>query len=249
MARKRPAKKATKKAIGYVRVSTADQADEGVSIDAQAERITAYAKAQGLQLVEIHTDAGISGKRADNRPALADAIGQATDEQAALIVYSLSRLARSTRDAIDISEQLDAAGADLVSLTEQIDTTTAAGKMFFRMMAVLAEFERDLVSERTATALAHKRSKGEKTGGTAPYGFDIVTDRDGVKRLKANASEQANVRYMIRRRRAGDSLRKIAERLGERGATTRAGGRWHAKVIRDLIERASDAEGFANAAA
>lgn len=69
----------------------------------------------------------------------------------------MSRLARSTRDAITTSERLDKAGAALVSLSEKIDTTTAAGKMVFRMLAVLAEFERDQISERTTTAMQHKK--------------------------------------------------------------------------------------------
>lgn len=91
------------------------------------------------------------------------------------MVYSLSRLARSTKDAIAIAERLDKAGADLVSLSEKIDTTTAAGKMVFRMLAVLAEFERDLVSERTTAALAHKAGKGERIG-EVPFGWTLAAD-------------------------------------------------------------------------
>jgi DNA invertase Pin-like site-specific DNA recombinase len=127
------------RAIGYVRVSTAEQATEGVSLDAQRARIAAWARANDAELVDVFTDAGLSGGRADNRPGLQAALDRACSGQAALVVYSLSRLARSTRDAITISERLDTAGADLVSLSEKIDTTTAAGKMVFRMLAVLAD--------------------------------------------------------------------------------------------------------------
>jgi DNA invertase Pin-like site-specific DNA recombinase len=94
----------------------------------------------------------------------------------ALLVYSLSRLARSTRDAIDIADQLHRVGADLVSLTERIDTAAAACKMLFRLLAVLAEFERSVVSERTSAALAHKRSKGERVG-TIPCGWRLPLAR------------------------------------------------------------------------
>jgi len=76
------------------------------------------------------------------------------------VVYSLSRLSRSTKDTLQIAEKLDKAGADLVSLSEQIDTTSASGKMVFRLMAVLNEFERDQISERTSAALQHKKAKG-----------------------------------------------------------------------------------------
>ena len=108
----------------------------------------------------------------------------------ALVVYSLSRLARSTKDTIAIAEQLDRAGADLVGLSERIDTTSAAGRMVFRMLAVLAEFERDLVSERTATAMAQKRSKQERVG-TIPFGFTLAPD---AIHLVESAEEQAIIR-------------------------------------------------------
>ena len=164
------------RAIGYVRVSTAEQAAEGVSLAAQRARIAAWARANDAELVDVFTDAGLSGGRADNRPGLQAALDRACSGQAALVVYSLSRLARSTRDAITISERLDTAGADLVSLSEKIDTTTAAGKMVFRMLAVLAEFERDQISERTTAAMQHKKARREYTGGEAPYGWRVAAD-------------------------------------------------------------------------
>ncbi len=162
------------KAFGYIRVSTIGQADEGVSLDAQRGKIEAWCLVNDAQLVDCFVDAGISGKRADNRPELQKALEAATAQKGVLIVYSLSRLARSTKDTITIGEQLEKAGADLVSLSEQIDTTSAAGKMIFRMLAVMAEFERDLVSERTKTALDFMRSQEKswaarfRLGGTLP---------------------------------------------------------------------------------
>ena len=145
-------------AIGYVRVSTEGQAREGVSLEAQQAKISAWCITNGYELRGIHVDAGLSGGRADNRPALQTALTESCDQKAALIVYSLSRLARSTRDAIAISERLAKNGADLVSLSEKIDTTNATGKMIFRFLAVLAEFERDQIAERTKGALAHLKS-------------------------------------------------------------------------------------------
>ena len=143
----------SKTAIGYVRVSAEGQASEGVSLDPQKARIEAWAAANGMQLAAVHVDAGISGAKTANRPALRAALAEACRRKAALVVYSLSRMARSTTDAIEIAACLEKAGADLVSLSEQIDTTSAAGKMIFRMLAVLAEFERDLISERTTSAI------------------------------------------------------------------------------------------------
>ena len=119
------------KTIGYVRVSTSGQAQDGVSLSAQEAKIRAWSELNGADDVVIFTDAGLSGKRADNRPALQDAL-RTVGKGDALVVYSLSRLARSTKDTISIAETLDKRGADLLSLSEKIDTTTAAGKMVFR---------------------------------------------------------------------------------------------------------------------
>ena len=106
------------RAIGYVRVSTSSQAIDGVSLDAQRERIASWCESNGYRLVETFADKGISGKRADNRPGLQRALKAVCAKRgAALVVYSLSRLARSTKDAISIGERLDKAGADLVSLS------------------------------------------------------------------------------------------------------------------------------------
>src|SRR5437868_9776225 len=108
-------------AIAYCRVSTELQAQEGVSLEAQQARIHGWCEVNGYKLVNVHVDAGLSGSRADNRPALQAALGEACHSKAALVVYSLSRLARSTKDAIAISDRLAKSGADLVSLSERID--------------------------------------------------------------------------------------------------------------------------------
>lgn len=222
------------KTIGYVRVSTDGQAQDGVSMEAQEAKIRAWADLNGAESVTIYRDAGISGKRADNRPGLQEALS-AIGKGDALIVYSLSRLARSTRDTIEIAEQLDGRGADLVSLSEKIDTTTAAGKMVFRMLAVLSEFERDQVSERTRFALAHKRANGEKTGGDIPYGYRL---EDG--RLMPDPAEQKALALIRRLHKSGHSLRSIAKKLEKRGYRTKTGRtHWHPQSVKQIIERAA----------
>src|SRR3954465_833281 len=160
------------RAVAYIRVSTEIQATDGVSLAAQQARIAAWCASNGTTLAggDVHVDAGLSGKRADNRPSLGRALESVCRERGSvLVVYSLSRLARSVRDTLAIAERLEKSGADLVSLSEKIDTTSAAGKMVFRMLAVLAEFERDLISERTRGAVALKRSRSERIG-QVPYG-------------------------------------------------------------------------------
>jgi site-specific DNA recombinase len=157
-------------AIGYIRVSTEGQVVDGVSLDAQRAKIEAWATLNDYELTAVHVDAGISGKSAANRPALQAALADCR-KGSALVVYSLSRLARSTKDTIEISERLAKSGADLVSLSEKIDTTSAAGKMVFRMLAVLAEFERDQISERTASCHAAQEGPRQERVGAVPYGL------------------------------------------------------------------------------
>jgi site-specific DNA recombinase len=218
-------------AIIYTRVSTLGQAEEGVSMDAQQIRAAAWAASNGYGVAETFSDAGVSGKRAGNRPGLQNALEAACRVRGnVLVVYSLSRLARSTKDAIAIAERLEKAGADLVSLTERIDTTTAAGKMMFRMLAVLAEFERDLVSERTKAALAHKSAKGERVGGV-PFGFQLADDR---VRLLPDAGEQATLRDLHELRTSGMSWRAIADTLNGRGIPTKTGRSWTWQTTRKI---------------
>ena len=220
------------KAIGYIRVSTDNQAQDGVSLAAQESKIRAWAELNNAESVTIFCDAGLSGKRADNRPGLQDALNAAAKGDA-LIVYSLSRLARSTKDTIAIGERLDKRGADLVSLSEKIDTTTAAGKMIFRLLAVMSEFERDQVSERTCFALAHKRASGEKTGGDVPYGYRL---EDG--HLVPDAAEQKAVALIRELHAAGNSLRQIAVELETRGYRTKTGRvHWHPQSVKQILER------------
>lgn len=223
------------KAIGYIRVSTENQATDGVSLEAQSARIAAYCHANGLELAGVFVDAGISGKRADNRPELQAALNAVCKDKAALVVYSLSRLARSVKDTLAISERLERAGADLVSLSEKIDTTSAAGRMVFRMLSVLAEFERDLVSERTKAAMIHLKAAGQRVG-TVPFGWNLAAD--GVS-LVPNDAEQTVLATIRQLRTAGQSLRDIASYLNTEGISTKKGrATWYASTVASVLKAA-----------
>ncbi len=183
----------------------------------------------GYELASIFEDAGISGTKAD-RPGLAAALAD-VGKGDALIVYSLSRVARNTKHTLEIAEQLEGAGADLVSLSERIDTTSAAGKMMFRMLAVLAEFERDQISERTKGALSYKKSQGERTGGI-PFGYGMAVD--GVHLIE-DPTEQDVIRQARELHESGLSLRKIAAELNARGFNARNGREFQATQIQRMV--------------
>jgi len=231
------------KVIGYSRVSSLSQVEEGVSLEAQVARIRDWCERNGHGEPRIETDEGISGKRADNRPALQRALEAVCNDRGILVVYSLSRLCRSTRDALDIAERIKRAGAHLVSITEAIDTTTAMGEFFFTVMAALGQLERRLIGERTKEALDHKRRSGHKLGGLAQYGYRAVNS--GMKApngkaiicLEPVANEQSTIELIRQLRGAGLSYRIIADRLNSERTPTRTGTDWSAKVIRDIFQR------------
>jgi site-specific DNA recombinase len=221
------------KAVFYIRCSTEGQATEGVSLEAQLAKLNAWAALHDAEVLGQFTDAGISGTR-DDRPGLAAAMKMACREGAALVVYSLSRLSRSTVSMIALADQLGRSNADLVSLTEAIDTSTAAGRMVFRMLATLAEFERDLIAERTRNALAVKRAHNERTG-TVPFGYDLADN--GID-LVPNASQQEALALITELRSAGLSLRDIADELTARQIPTAKGkAQWTHTTISRIVKR------------
>ena len=219
-----------KQAIAYIRVSTMEQATEGVSLEAQQARIAAWCESNGYKLAEVCIDAGLSGSRMDNRPELQRAL-DAIKKGNALVVYSLSRLGRSTKDILNISDLLQIRKADLVSLSEQFDTTTAAGKLMFGMLALLAEFERGLVSERTKMALAQKKANGE-TYSPVPFGY-----REEEGRLIEAEHETRVVVDILQSRKAGRSYSAIAKQLNQEGIPSKRGGQWYASTVHYLVKR------------
>jgi site-specific DNA recombinase len=220
-----------KQAIGYVRVSTEKQANEGVSLEAQEARITSWCAAHGYELVRVFVDAGISGKRMDTRKELLAALAS-LKKGMALVSYSLSRLARSTKHLIDISEMVAKKKADLVSLTEQIDTTTATGRAMFQMLGVMAELERSLIAERTTTALQHKKATGQKYCNQTPYGFEAIEGK------LVQVEQEAQVVAEIQAARAGGTtLQFIADSLNGRRIPTKTGKQWQPATIHLLLKR------------
>lgn len=222
-------------AIFYLRVSTEQQATEGVSLEAQQAKLTAWATLNDATVLGVYSDAGLSGTK-DDRPGLLNAMEAATKAKATLVVYSLSRLSRSTAATIRLADELNRAGAELVSLSEKIDTTTAAGKMVFRMLSVLNEFERDLVSERTTTALRHKKSQGQRVG-EIPFGYDLAAD--GIA-LIANPAQLEAIELINSLRAAGLTYQAIANELTARGIATKKGSaKWSTASIHKIVNRAA----------
>jgi len=195
------------KAIGYIRVSTEDQAREGISLDNQEAKIKAYATLNGLDLTEIIKDAGISGKTL-NRPGIAKVLKMIeAREIEAIIVYKLDRLSRKTLDNLTLIESFDSNGLAFHSIMEKIDTKSAQGRFFLTILSALAQMERDLIAERTRDALAHKKTKREWTV-RIPFGYRVedchlVEDPEAMRTIQKAKRMKTDVK----------SVRAISEAL------------------------------------
>src|ERR1700733_91927 len=177
------------KTIGYVRVSTDKQADRGVSLEAQAEKIRAMAVVHKANLMDIIVDGGGSAKSL-NRPgmerllALVDA-----GEVQPVIIAKLDRLTRSVKDLCTLLERFERRSVALISVAESLDTGSAAGRRVLDIMTAVSQWEREAIGERTRDALCHKRNQGERVGNI-PFGSRLVQDGEHVE---TNAAEQAVV--------------------------------------------------------
>ncbi|MFH1124542.1 MAG: recombinase family protein [Pseudomonadota bacterium] len=220
--------------IGYVRVSTEDQAKEGVSLDNQKSKIVAYCHLKDLDLSEIIEDAGISAKNL-KRPGVQKVLNLARTKQVdAIVVYKLDRIFRSTTDALETTKLFEKWGVSFHSIEETLDTHSAMGRFFFTLTAALAEMERRIIGERTKAALSHKRSRNEKTGGDVPYGYDLTPAGILIK----NETEQEVMRLIRRLNRDRYSLWKICRELEQAGhLTKRENLIWHPQTVSAILKR------------
>jgi site-specific DNA recombinase len=223
------------RAIGYVRVSTDQQATDGVSLDAQAAKIRAYCDLYGIELVRIEVDAGESASTL-SRPGLSSALESLdAGEAAGLVVVKLDRLTRSVRD-LDALLTRYFTGADakaLVSVAEQVNTETAAGRMVLNVLVSISQWEREVIGERTAAAMAHKQARGEYIGGGVPFGFCVAAGE-----LVESPEEQAILADLRKLQARGLTLREIADELNSRGALRR-GRNWYPMAVSRALRAAA----------
>ena len=211
-------------AVAYLRVSTDDQAESGAGIAAQRTAIEAVAAVRGWTITDWHEDAGVSGgKPPHQRPGLAAALAavQAGDAER-LIVAKIDRLSRKFRDSVDLMETAAEEGWPVYIADIDADLTTSNGKLVARMLAAIAEDERDRIRSRTKAALAAKRAAGVRLGRTPSLPAAVVS------RIVAD-------------RAAGVSLYALAKALNDEGVPTAQGGKcWHPATVR-AVDRGQDA--------
>lgn len=220
--------------LGYVRVSTERQADFGVSLQAQTEKIHAMAVVQGLEVAQVVADAGESAKSIE-RPGL-ERLLELVDagRVRTVIIAKLDRLTRSVKDLADLLERFQRHGVALVSVAESLDTASAAGRLVLNIMTAVSQWEREAIGERTATALQHKRRHGQVFNHT-PYGFIRVGDS-----LVPDAAEQAVICRIRLYRSNGYSLRQIADALNADAVPTKRRSKWFAQTVKDVLDNSEE---------
>jgi len=220
------------RAIGYIRVSTDEQAREGISLENQKAKIAAYCELNDLSLVEIIEDAGKSGKDL-NREGMQSLLERIKGRKIeAVVVYKLDRLSRRVKDTLTLMDLIEKKSVAFHSITEKIDTKSAMGKFFINIMASMNQWERDTISERTRDALQHKIDIGERAG-QVPYGWTV--DADG-KTLVENPVEQEAIILIKRLYEKGYTLRAICAELTKKGHRA-IGKAWHPQTISNILKK------------
>lgn len=243
MTSKKIKESARRVAIGYCRVSTPGQAAKGVSLQVQAAAIKRLCQAKGWQLAETYSDRGKSGRKLRNRPQLAKALDAVCAAKGVLVVYSVSRMSRSLADVFTLTQRLDRSGAELVSVSEPIDTTGAIGRAFFAVVAVIAQLESELTGERVAATIQHQVERyGHRIDGQQPLGYRLRGKR------RVSVDREQRVLALIRQWRAKRwTYAAIARELNRRRALTywrlrkyrgvKRKAVWHGRTVSKLVKR------------
>ena len=218
----------TVRAIGYLRVSTAEQADSGAGLGAQRTAIEAACMSRGWALEAIYEDAGVSGASVGRRPGMAEALARLRRREADVIVAAkLDRFSRSVTDFARLIEQARQDGWALAALDVDIDMTTPSGELMAMVIAAMAQYERRLIGQRTRDALAERRAAGVRLGRPRTLPEDVV------ERITA-------------RRAAGASMSAIARELNHDGIPTAHGGQmWRQSSVSAVLRSAGRQPGSA----
>jgi site-specific DNA recombinase len=227
----------THSAVLYLRVSTQEQAIEGISLDAQEAKLRAYCEMRGLAIIGVIRDAGVSGAKPlhtrTGGQAIPDMIKRGTVSH--VVAYKLDRLFRDCADCLTTTKEWDKRNValHLVDLGGQtLDTSSAMGRFFLTVMAGAAELERNLIAERTTEALSYKKSQNERVG-ELPYGFQEGPDG----KLIEDEGEQATIATIRQYRAQGLSLRAIVVAAEHAGLVSRSGKPFQLTQIVRILEK------------
>jgi|TARA_R110002167_G_scaffold50469_1_gene146765 site-specific DNA recombinase len=219
-----------KSVIGYIRCSTRLQAEEGVSLDLQKSMIENYCKINKLELVEVYSDEGVSGKGTTNRTGYGKVMELV--EQAAItgvVVYSISRFGRNLVDTLNSVKVMTDNDISFLSVKENINTKTSQGRLQLNIYSSVAEYEREEIVTRIKDSLNHKKENGEKFCRSV-FGLKVV------KGKFVKCDKEVKVRRRIKLlHNKGYSLYNIANKLNDDGVKTSLGSVWYRQTIKNVL--------------
>jgi len=216
----------------YTRVSTDLQAEiEFSSCEGQEEKIKSFIQSQdNWQIFKVYSDAGYTGA-STNRPALQELLEDIKQNKIDIILaYKIDRLTRSPKDFYQLIEVFDKYQTDFISITERFDTSTPAGRLLRNIMLTFAQFERELVSERTRDKLLERAKKGFWHGGITPYGYKREN-----KRLVINKKEAEIIRLIFETYLESGSITEVYDLLKENKVKNRQGNLFRKPNIAFLL--------------
>ena len=219
---------------GYIRVSSGKQVKEGESLPEQRRMVEEYARIHNFTVYKIYSDEGISGSISD-RPALEDLKRDADQRRfGKIIFYSLDRFGRSAKDLLNNYEFFEKRGISLLSLRENIDTSTPTGRFLRTILGAVAELEREMIRERVVTGMAARIRKGRKPVGRVPFGFtwDKITGEFMVKPEEAKVYKEMIDLFLVKKK----SMIQVAGISNQQGYRTKEGKKFTQPSVREILK-------------
>lgn len=240
------------KVVIYLRVSTDRQERRGSSLSAQERACRTYCEDRGLEVVHVVREKVSGRKETLDRPGLLRALELLdTKEASGLVVWALDRFARNLHSATDLIARYFGEGKanSLHVTTEDIDTTSASGRLMLHFRLAIAQYEAERIAERIRAVKGYLKREGYYAGGRVPYGYQIgplVASNPGgrsYRKLVPSPEELEVVQAAAELRKSGASLREVAAMLEDRGLTSRQGKKLHPQQVQRILERAKNQAG------
>nr|WP_114788089.1 recombinase family protein [Lactiplantibacillus plantarum] len=228
---------ATKKIVGYIRVSTRDQAVDGYSLDAQRAQIKDYCDQHpGMVLGKVYADEGISGSTIAKRPGIRSLLSDAKAKQFdGVVVWKNSRIARNTRDLLTIIDIFQRNGISFMSVSEKFDLDTPQGKFMLTIMGTVSELERNNIAENVYLG-EYKRAQDGYANVGRVLGYDPGVDDHGRNILVVNPSEAKIIQLIFKQYDAGNGYLAIAKQLNARSYKTKRGNDFSITAVKDILD-------------